>query len=208
VPTAREYETAIQQLDYDGVRALWERVQGGAELPDPWDQEPGKALEYLIVRAFQLEGADVEWPFCIPVGSLLESSEAFVPEEDDNDAASIDGRTLEQIDGVVHVRHLSALVECKDGQRRCDIAPLEKLRARLRQRPPGVLGIVFSAAGFTRPARIQVRQADYNAILLWSGNEIDAALAQGVMCEGLILKHRQAVKLGIPDYDITLSTEP
>ena len=57
--------------------------------PD-WDS--GKAFEYLILRAFELEGASVQYPYRI----------------------SMQDEIVEQIDGAIHADGISAIVESKD----------------------------------------------------------------------------------------------
>ncbi len=40
------------------------------------------------------------------------------------------------------------------------------------------------------------------AILLWSGFDLQIALEQGRICEFLRLKHRACCESGIPDFDL------
>ena len=82
----RDYEEAIQRLDWGGLRSLWDSI-GRRETPG-W--EDGKALEYLVLRTFQLDGARVRWPYRVEID----------PE----------GETVEQIDGAVHWGSLSCLL--------------------------------------------------------------------------------------------------
>jgi hypothetical protein len=58
VATEQEYIDRVRDWDWSRLRALWDAVESNAT-PD-WD--PGKALEYLVLRAFQLDGAEVTWP--------------------------------------------------------------------------------------------------------------------------------------------------
>lgn len=85
---AAEYEARIQQLDWSGLRSLWEAIVR-RDTPG-WD--PGRALEYLILRAFQLDGARVRWPYSI----------------------HLENEMVEQIDGAIHWGPLSCLVETKE----------------------------------------------------------------------------------------------
>ena len=78
----------VSQLDHAGLLHLWLAIETGTAL----DWAPGKALEFLVLRAFQLEGADVRWPYSV---SLYEEE-------------------IEQIDGVVYTGGISCLIECKD----------------------------------------------------------------------------------------------
>jgi hypothetical protein len=88
MPTAEEYEARIQKLRWAGLQKLWEAIKR-RDTPD-WDA--GKAFEYVILRAFELDGARVRWPY--PVNLF--------------------GEEMEQIDGSVAVNGLYALLETKD----------------------------------------------------------------------------------------------
>ena len=55
------------------------------------------------MRAFDLEHAEVRWPYNV----------------------YLDGVLIEQIDGVVHAGSLSCLVESKDYQRRINVEPMK-----------------------------------------------------------------------------------
>ena len=87
--TNAEYQARIQTFDRSRLLTLWDHIQRN-ETPD-W--EPGKALECLVIRAFELENAEVTYPFSVQMG----------------------GTIVEQIDGAVHTNRLSCLIECKEG---------------------------------------------------------------------------------------------
>ncbi len=178
MPTSTEYEKRIQELDWDALRNLWRGVQQRDTLG--WN--PGQAFQYLILRAFQLDGAEVTWPYRV---------ELF-------------GEEAEEIDGAVHIARVSALIESKDfgDGNNVTIGPIAKLRNQLLRRPSGTVGVVFSRTGFTDPARILTHFALPQAIMLWSGPEIEYAIAQESMCELLELKFRICVEHGLPDYDV------
>jgi len=173
---AAEYEARIQQLDWSGLRSLWESIVR-RDTPD-WD--PGRAFEYLILRAFQLDGARVRWPYSI----LMED------------------QVVEQIDGAVHWGRLSCLVECKDTTYRISVEPIAKMRNQLLRRPTGAIGLVFSHAGFTQPAVLLARYISTQTILLWEGEEIDHALKQERIGEFLERKYCECVESGAPDTNI------
>ena len=61
--TAAEYEQRITCYSWDELSTLWNQIQS-ADTPD-WDT--GKAMEYLILRAFQLEGAEVIYPYSVVI---------------------------------------------------------------------------------------------------------------------------------------------
>ena len=69
-----------------------------ARFPIEQADPPRSPLEYLVIRAFEVEGAPVTYPYTVFVG----------------------GTVVEQIDGAVYTDGLSCLVECKDqiGNRR------------------------------------------------------------------------------------------
>jgi hypothetical protein len=57
----RDYKIKIQKLQSKGLLKLWQHIQARNN-PD-WGS--GKALEYFILRAFELEGAEVVYPYTI-----------------------------------------------------------------------------------------------------------------------------------------------
>jgi hypothetical protein len=179
---AAVYEAQIQQLDWDGLRSLWANI-GLRDTPD-WD--PGRALEYLILRAFQLDGARVRWPYSI----LLENE------------------MVEQIDGAVHCGRLSCLVETKDTSLPISVEPIAKMRNQLLRRPSGAIGLIFSRAGFTQPAILIARYISTQTILLWHGGEIEHVLTKERIVEFLEYKYRECVETGVPDTDIIRGGSP
>lgn len=176
MPTEADYAARVSALDWDGLQALWEAV----ERRDTPDWEPGRAFEYLVLRAFQLDGAQVRWPYTVQLF-----------EED-----------VEQIDGAVYCAGLSCLVESKDQAEPVAFGPLAKVRNQLLRRPAGTVGLLFSRSGFTVPAKYLAHFALPQAILLWEGEEVNYALQQRRLCELLLLKHRACVEEGLPDYDV------
>jgi hypothetical protein len=175
--TASEYETRIQSFQWDDLKILWNNIN---ERNTP-NWEAGKAFEYLILRAFQLDGADVKWPYRVKLFN----------------------EEVEQIDGVIYYDGLSCIVESKDfADNNVDIAPIAKLRNQLLRRPAGTIGVMFSRTGFTPPARYLSSFALPQTILLWSGKEIEYALQEEKICEFLKLKYRYCVEHGLPNYNI------
>lgn len=83
-----DYKIKIQKFQRTDLLALWQQIQ---ERNTPsW--APGKALEYFILRAFELEGAEVVYPY-------------RVYQDDDE---------IEQIDGLIYASGLACIVECKN----------------------------------------------------------------------------------------------
>ena len=178
LPTDSEYIERISALDRAGLLALWELIEGDTSGADGW--EPGKAFEYLVLRAFQIEGASVSWPYSVRIFETV----------------------AEQIDGAVCTDGLHCLVESKDYQRPVNIEPVAKLRNQLSRRPAGSLGLLFSRNGFTEPARLLTQFLAPQTILLWDGAEVQFALEHERMSEGLRLKYRYAVEHAVPDHNL------
>jgi Restriction endonuclease len=175
--TTADYERMIKCLQWDGLRSLWNNIE--SRNTSGW--ESGKAFEYLILRAFELDGAEVKWPYRV----------------------KLFGEEVEQIDGVIYSTGLSCLVESKDfADKPVDIAPIAKLRNQLLRRPASTIGLVFSRTGFTDPATHLSYFSLPQTILLWDGEELKYALEREVICELLTLKYRVCVEDGLPDYDI------
>ena len=87
--TSAELEARIRRItDWKGLRRLWSKIR--SEVPRGWER--GEALEYLVIRAFELdpdERATVRYPYVV----------------------SLFGEKVEEIDGAVHLPGLSCLVE-------------------------------------------------------------------------------------------------
>lgn len=173
---AIEYQRQIEALDRESLLALWQAVQ----MRDTPGWEVGKAFEYLILRAFQLEGADVAYPYSVRFG----------------------GEEVEQIDGFIHADGLACLAECKDQQGNVNIEPIAKMRNQLMRRHASTIGVVFSSEGFTSPAILLARYIAPQMILLWDGNELEYALEKQQMRQSLIAKYRFCVEQGEPLFDI------
>jgi len=172
VTRATDYAARIRLLDWDGLEDVWEESASGTVRGWP----PGKLFEYLVLRAFELDGATVRWPFEVMFGDSV----------------------VEQIDGVVYAGHLSCLVEAKDTASPVDIDALAKIRTQLARRPGGTLGAVFSRSGFTHPAVALARYFAPHAVLLWSGEEITECLQERSISSVLLAKVRECVEHGGP----------
>lgn len=176
-----EYVARVRSLDVSGLLGLWHEIDAGT---DGWP--PGKAFEYLVPRAFEVDGANVRYPY----------------------AVATEGMILEQIDGAVYASGLSCLIESKHQDQPISFGPIAKLRTKLDRRPPGIIGIVFSYKGFTEPARLELQRLAPLTILLWEGEEIPLALTRCGMVQALKLKHRYAVERGLPDYNLRIGGSP
>jgi hypothetical protein len=176
MPTPEEYESKIKKLEWKGLQKLWKAIK--SRDTTGWDS--GKAFEYLILRAFELDEAQVRWPY--PV--------------------TLFGEEIEQIDGSVFACGLYCLVEGKDEIENVAIAPIAKLRNQLLRRPAGTIGMLFSSGKFTEPAVHLAHFALPQAVLLWTGDEVEYILTKRNICESLELKYRACVDFGISDYNI------
>jgi hypothetical protein len=133
-------------------------------------------MEYVVLRAFELDGAQVRWPFTVEMAD----------------------ETVEQIDGAIYTESLACLVEVKDSVRAVDIDVLAKLRNQLARRPATALGLVVSRSGFTGPATTLAGFFAPQTVLLMRGTELGAALHEGRIVELLTEKYREAVERGMP----------
>jgi hypothetical protein len=179
MPTDQEYERMIAKYTRRNLATLWQQIL--ARNTPGWD--PGKAFEYYILRAFQLEGVEVQWPYRVQ-DRHIESLE------------------IEQIDGVLFLGGRSYLVSSKDETGPVDINPIARLRDQLSRRPACVMGLLFSRSGFTPPVLRNTSLASAPTVLLWEGVEIDEAVRGRRLAKGLEAKYRKAVTHGIIDFDI------
>jgi hypothetical protein len=175
----RVEQQKIAKYNIKKLQDFWRKIQ----VRDTPGWEAGKAFEYLVLRAFELEGAEVRWPYSV----------------------RIDGNILEQIDGVIYTDGLACLIECKDQNIKTNIEPIAKLRNQLLRRPGSAIGVVFSSKGFTEPAVTLARFSSPQTILLWESEEIGFALKNSHMRKGLIIKYRACIEHGFPNYNIQIA---
>ncbi len=165
----------IEALDETGLIDLWKQIDAGHTPGWP----PGKAFELSILRAFQLEEAVIQWPYHVKIQDTI----------------------VEEIDGFVKTTNIGFMVESKDLKDAVGIAPVAKLRNQLARRPAGLLGCVFSRAGFTQPAVILSTYCGPQAIMLWTGKEASLAFRKSKMTAALEEKYEVLLKTGLPDYE-------
>jgi hypothetical protein len=134
------------------------------EVIEPWvypakglhDLSAPVAFEYLIIRAFELEGAEVSYPFMAKPFS--------------------DSRILEEIDGAIYLPGISAIVESKCfDQKNVSAEQIGQLRNKLINRPSYGIGCFFARTAYQENALKQARMASPQCILLWTGEEIKQA---------------------------------
>jgi hypothetical protein len=188
--TDQQYREFVCALDHAGLVALWEDVKAG-RTPAAWPHghwSRGRALEYLVLRGFELEGAEVTWPFQTPFADLLPDGSA---------------EPMEQTDGVVYLDGLSCLVECKAEQTKVDVQPLAYLRNKLLRRPAGATGALVSLSGFTEAASTLACFMFPQTVLLWESDDIQLALDHMWFVDGMRAKYRKAVERGMPYYHLS-----
>ena len=102
----------IRNYNWPKLLKFWSQIKIG-NTPG-WQK--GKALEYMFVRAFDLGGAHVAYPYINEVNN----------------------RAKEQFDGYVFIPELGAgfLIECKDWNENASFDELAKLHGRLNYRMP------------------------------------------------------------------------
>jgi len=132
----------------------------------------------LVIRAFEIEGCLVRWPFAVTYPQKF--------------------GTLEQLDGIVYFEGRAFLVESKDLSEPASIEAVAKLRFRLEGRPPGTMAILFSVTNFTLPTEVFTQFASPLNVLLWGREDLDHALSVGTMKEGLRKKLEYAIEFGLP----------
>jgi hypothetical protein len=142
-------------------------------------------LEYLVLRAFQLEGAEVTWPYDV----------------------RRNGVHLEQVDGAIYFDGLTCLIEAKDQAEPIDFMAISRMKAKLLRRPRTVIGAVFGVEEFSRAAIHLTESLPPPDVLLWRGKEIAWALQRRAMREGLQRKLRHAIEQGFADFNLTMDGE-
>ncbi|HEX5751980.1 MAG TPA: restriction endonuclease [Archangium sp.] len=169
-----EYQRRVLALDHSGVLELWQGLRAGVSPPE-WPA--GVLLEYLLLRAFQLEGAEVTWPYRV----------------------YRDGVLLEQIDGVVYFDGVSCLVECKDMTRPVDTSTIVKLKSQLLRRPRTTIGALFCTGEVSEAASSVMNMLPPPDVLLWEGEELEQALREQRLLAGMRRKLRHAVEMGFAE---------
>jgi hypothetical protein len=154
------------------LRQLWSDIRNRRATGWP----PGRALEYLVIRAFELDGARVRPAFGV----------------------GIQGAPIEQLDGAVYAAGLSCIVECKDRRAPLNAEPVAKMRSQLLRRPAGTVGLLFSRSGYHDSATALARYSAHEPILLWYADEITHMLEHENPCRLLQRKYRLCVEEAAP----------
>jgi hypothetical protein len=172
----REYIERVRGYGWKDVDELWRDVK---QCSTPgWDA--GKALEYLVLKGFELSGATVKWPYRVDF---------------------LDTKNVEQIDGVVYVANIAAMIECKDystpaarAKRKMTHGPIAKLQGQLARRPSSLIGCLFTSGGLSESVRTLVNFTKPATILCWTGKDIDDCVRRKDFAEPLQRKLRACME--------------
>lgn len=163
-------------MDWSAMVNLWRDIVAGST--PSWDE--GKALEYLVVRGFELAGLHVEYPFDVPPG----------------------GRPIEQIDGLVRFDSVMFLLECKDKKKE-DVEPISNLDHILKRRPQTTMGCLFVNGALTGPALYRLDNSSPHRILVWQQGDIENAVTNHKFKDILEEKYNILRKYGMFDHSDT-----
>lgn len=192
----------IQFYDRAALAKMWSIIKnqpGGPSHPNPYRQEngdviegkptpqwnSGQAFEFFILRCFELDGAEVRYPY--------------------GEIAGLDGIT-QQTDGVIYSSRVPCLVESKDWVGNIGMKVFAKLKRRLIDRNSQMIGCIFSSRSSFKqnvfPLSFYAQES--NLILLWNTNEIDYLISNGKsFLHAIDLKYRKALEQLVPYYDVT-----
>ena len=137
----------------------------------------GKALEYMLIRAFDLDGAEVVYPYN---NGVLNAQE--------------------QLDGFVFVKDLGVgfLIECKDWEDKVSFDELAKLHGRLAYRMKSTCGMFLSRSGYTPSAIEMMYLVHPHNIILWEFNDIEECFKNHNFLKALKYKYQYAMVTADP----------
>ena len=171
--TSTEYEDEIKGMGQTQLQELWAKHAEGTFDKDFW--KSGKLLEYVVLRAFELEGAKVTYPYSVR-----------------DDIRNIE---IEQIDGAIHIDGFHCLTECKDyAKDSIDVVPLAKMRNQLARRHSSLFGMFFTMTKFTDSAEALVGYMAPQLILLWEREDFDYCIMNGCFVDCMKKKYEAALE--------------
>ncbi len=180
-------ELLPEETDPDGSGPIVRRFQSSPITP----QLAGKVFERWIIGAFQAGGARVEYPHKVPMPDHPESG------------------VLEEIDGLVFDNWQGFLVQSKFWERQSvDFAPISDFFDQVSRRPPGTLGLLFTAFSVSASALEKAKRHSPQSLLLIQRDDIAWACTNRNMLQLIERKWRGAVKFGRFDYEVFLETSP
>jgi len=184
--SAQDLQNVAEKWDHADLEKIWDSIKKGDKPRKPWRE--GKQFEYLVIRAFQIEGATVRWPYSVTLREKI--------------------GVVEQFDGGIYIDNQLFLVESKNLSEAAAIEAVAKLRFRLERRPPTAMGIIFSVSDFSLPTEVFAQFASPMNVLLWGRSDMDAALREKKMFAGLKEKFLQACERGIPLFALDYGVSP
>lgn len=170
----KKYIKQISTCDWTKLEAMWADIKS-RKVVNGWPM--GKALEYMFIRAFDLENADVVYPY----------SNRIINAE-------------EQIDGFIFLKDIGVgfIVECKDWSDSVSFDEVAKLHSRLLYRPSTTFAIFVSINGFTPSATELIYMMHPHCILFWNQTDIDECFKNRKFVEALIYKYQFAMMSADP----------
>lgn len=173
--SAADMEREAKAWSRDDLLRAWERIKARKPI---YGWQPGKAFEYFVVRAFDIEGLRVKWPYEVTYRQKL--------------------GIVEQNDGFIYLGERPFLIESKDLSEALAVESVAKLRFRLESRPPGTMSVLFNSTKFSLATEVLAHFAVPLNVVLWRGQDFDYALPTASMVTGLQAKLDAATELGIP----------
>ena len=163
----------VQGYDWIQLERFWQKIKN--KTAPKWSK--GKALEYMLIRAFDLEGAEVLYPY---------NNEVL--------------KAQEQFDGFVFVKELGVgfLIECKDWNDKVAFDELAKLHGRLSYRMNTACGLFLSRSGYTPSAIEMMYMVHPHNIILWEFSDIDECFKNRTFLKALKYKYQYAMVTADP----------
>lgn len=187
--TTEELKNLIVSADAGRLRELWTEYKSKEGFVT--EAPAGKSLEFLILRAFELEMKEISELHHKEVGYVKYPFNVPFPQIGSEKCKS----TLEQIDGAIAYDGLYSLVEFKDySDDRISIEPLAKMRNMLERRHGSVFGMFFSTTQYTTPAIAQVQFMAPKIIILWTIEDMDYCMHNRKFIECLKWKYSNAIE--------------
>lgn len=191
-PDYRSWEAS----DWDELSAIWRELfpEPTAEQPAPEpkfrdqglsSQQAGDVFERWVLQAFRHD----------PAGSQLRCVDSY--------RNPADGKTVEQIDGLIFDGWQAFLIESKNWGDRIDFAPLAKFHHAVERRPIGLLGLFFAPNGYTDPALELVTLLRPIRVLLFDGRDLNWAVENRTGMLAMVRrKWELAVQYGDPSLPV------
>lgn len=104
------------------------------------------------------------------------------------------GARPRQTDLMASVRDLHCVVEAKWKRKPADVGDVDAIRARVRRQPPGTIGCLFSAGGFTRQAVALTEHDTAPEVLLFGRDEVTSLARFPVPLHTLIRRKQGALR--------------